>query len=214
MTIAEQIAKNLLDVGAVQLRVDPPFVWTSGLNTPIYTDNRLVISFPKERTFVVDAMLELIKEKNLEFDVVAGTASAAVPWASFVAQRLDLPMVYIKHKSKGYGTNKSIEGTMEKGARVLIVEDLISTGGSAVRAVQSCRDEYDADVVGVLAIFNYEFKKSKQAFEEAGAPLLELTNFSTLVRTASESGFIEEQYKDVILEWSNDPESWSEAHKQ
>lgn len=212
MELSKQIAKGLLDIGAVKLSIDPPFTWTSGLRTPIYCDNRLTISFPNERKQVVEGLKQLITEYNLEFDVVAGTASAAVPWASFVAQDLDLPMVYIKHKSKGYGTNKTIEGTMERGARVLIVEDLISTGGSASRAVQSCRDEYDADVVAVLAIFNYQFEKAKTAFEEVQTPLYNLTDFSTLVEVATESGNLSLENKETVLNWSKDPDVWSESH--
>lgn len=214
MDTTHTIAKGLLDIGAVKLSVDPTFTWTSGLITPIYCDNRLTISFPKERTQVVEALEYTISEQNLQFDVIAGTASAAVPWASFLAQKMNLPMVYIKHKSKGYGTNKTIEGTMQKGARVLIVEDLISTGGSATRAVQSCREEYNADVVGVLAIFDYEFKKAKQAFTETGVTLYQLTNFSTLVEVATQEGVLKEEDKQMVLNWSKDPEAWSEAHKQ
>ena len=212
MTHATEFANLLLSIDAVKLSVNPPFVWTSGIRTPIYCDNRLIISYPEERKKVIAGYRKLIEENNIEFDVIAGTATAAVPFASFLAYELNKPMVYIRHKSKDYGRSKQIEGKMETGARVLIIEDLISTGGSAIRSVESCKTEYDANVVAVLAVFTYEMKKAKQAFTETSIPLYTLSNFSTLVHLATEQGKLPSEQKDTVLSWSKNPEKWSENH--
>lgn len=212
MNISKQTVTDLLQIGAVKLRIEPPFAWNTGLHTPIYCDNRLIISFPEERKRIVEAFKHIITEQELEFDVLGGTATAAVPWASFLAHELNMPMVYIKHKSKGYGTNKTVEGTAEKGSRILIVEDLISTGGSAIRAVESCTQELDAQVIAVLAIFTYEFEKAKKSFADANVPLHTLSNFTTLVNVSADKGMLKPEEKEMVLNWNKDPNTWSEQH--
>tara|TARA_Y100000034_G_C6742797_1_gene329735 strand:+ start:28 stop:669 length:642 start_codon:yes stop_codon:yes gene_type:complete len=211
MSISTEIAKELLNIKAVKLSTNPPFTWTSGMKTPIYTDNRLIISFPESRKKVIDAFIEKIKEHNLEFDVIAGTATAAVPFAAFLAWKLDKPMVYIRHKAKDYGASKRIEGTMQQGAKVLIVEDLISTGGSAIRSIEACKQEYNADVIAVLAVFNYEMQKAKDNFAQTNCPLITLTNFSSLVQTATETNYLAAEDKEKVLAWSSNPEGWYNA---
>ncbi|PIN73418.1 orotate phosphoribosyltransferase [Candidatus Woesearchaeota archaeon CG10_big_fil_rev_8_21_14_0_10_45_16] len=211
MDYKEAIALELLSIKAVSLRTNPPYTWTSGIKAPIYTDNRLIISFPDVREKVIDGFKRMIKDNDLEFDVIAGTATAAVPFASFLAWELKKPLVYIRHKAKEYGASKQIEGTMPEGARVLIVEDLISTGGSAIRSVEACRNEYKADVVGVIAVFNYQMHEAVSNFSKAECSLHTLSNFSTLVEVAAEQNYLRTEDKEKVLQWAADPEGWYNA---
>jgi orotate phosphoribosyltransferase len=208
MDTKQSIAKMLLGIKAVALRTNPPYTWTSGIKAPIYCDNRMIISFPEERKEVTQGFIEIIKEKKLEFDIVAGTATAAIPFAAFLAHEINKPMVYIRHKSKDYGAGKQIEGVMPEGAKVLIVEDLISTGGSSLRSVEICREEAKADVVGVIAIFNYNMALSQKGFADAKVPLYTLTDFETLVGVATEQKYLAQEDKENVLAWSKDPENW------
>ncbi len=212
MDQAKEIANLLLDLKAVGVRTNPPYTWSSGQKRPMYCDNRLVISYPKERKIIVDALIALIKEKNLEFDVIGGTASAAVPWASFIAYALDKPMVYIKKASKGYGTDKLIEGTMPQGARILIVEDLISTGGSSLRAAEACQKEFGAKVAAVVAIFTYEMKEALEAFTMSNIPLYAISNFHALIDVAEEKNYIRPEELKEIQQWSEDPTDWDKKY--
>lgn len=204
----KEIAAILLEKKAVQISTNPPFTWTSGLKSPLYCDNRLLISFPFEREKIVDTFVEIIKEKNLVFDVIGGTATAAIPWASFLAMKLNKPLVYIRPKPKEYGAGKQVEGTMPIGSRVLIVEDLISTGGSSIRSAEACHKEYNATCVGVLAIFSYELQKAKQEFTLKNIPLFTLSNIASLLTVAEENNFISPEQNADILHWKQNPEVW------
>jgi len=206
MTIAQKIAQILLKKQAVKISVDPPFTWTSGLKSPIYCDNRLLISYPQERQKILDGFKQLINDHHLEFDVLGGTATAAIPWAAFLAHELNVPMVYIRPKPKSHGAGKQVEGTMEKGARVLIVEDLFSTGGSSIKSAEACVREYEAEVVGVMAIFSYQMKKCVEAFAESGLKNFVLSDFPTLVQELEMS----DEQKVLISQFSKDPEGWWE----
>jgi orotate phosphoribosyltransferase len=212
MNQEEFIAKLLLNIEAVKVNVNPPFTWNTGFLAPIYCDNRLVISYPKERSSVVNGFKDLIKENNLEFDVLAGTATAGIPWASFLATELDKPMVYVRAQPKDYGKAKQVEGFMEKGSRVLIVEDLISTGRSSITSAKACQREYDAKIVAVIAIFNYQMELAKQSFADANINLLALSNFSALVKVAAEKKYLTEEEKNNALSWGSNPEVWHKAH--
>lgn len=204
MTLAQDIANILLEKKAVKISVDPPFTWTSGIKSPIYCDNRLLISYPKERQMILDGFKQLISDNDLQFDVLGGTATAAIPWAAFLAQELGKPMVYIRPKPKGHGAGKQVEGTMEKGARVLIVEDLFSTGGSSIRSAQACQREYEAEVVGVMAIFSYQMKKCVEAFAESGLKNFALSDFPTLVEQLD----MNDEQKTLITQFKQDPAGW------
>lgn len=208
MEFQKAVAENLLKKEAVRVSVNPPFTWTSGIKSPIYCDNRKMISFVEERQVVLDGFKALIKEKNIEFDVIGGTATAAIPWAAFLAQELGVPMIYIRPEKKQHGAGKQIEGVLEAGKKVLIVEDLISTGGSSVKAAQAVRDEGQCEVEYIMAIVTYGFDKSQQAFREANLKMETLTNFDNLVSSAAEMGSISEGDIATVLEFAKDPVNW------
>ena len=212
MNRAEEVIQLLLDLKALDISIAPPFTWSSGMKRPLYCDNRIVISYPEERKKIIDFFKEIIQEQQIEFDVIGGTASAAVPWASFLAYDLGVPMVYIKKQSKGYGKDKVVEGRIEKGSKILIVEDLISTGGSCMRAAEACKREYDASIAAVLAIFTYEMKESKKLFNEMDFNLHTLADFTTLIDVATKTNYISKNDKEEALKWAEDPHAWHTAY--
>src|SRR3989338_2958982 len=167
MPHGKRIAELLIDIGAVHLSVNPPFTWTSGLKAPIYCDNLMIYSHPDARNFVVDALVSRVRSLPVEPDVIAGTATAAIGWAALVADRMDLPFVYVRPKAKEHGGKKRIEGDLKPGLDVVVVEDLISTGGSAVSTVEALREEGGANVTDVVAIFTYEMLAAKEKEREA-----------------------------------------------
>lgn len=201
------IAKILLDSGAVTLRPGKPFRYASGILSPIYCDNRILISLPDKRELIRDSFAQAIKEHELEFDIVAGTATAGIPHAAWLSEKLSKPMIYVRQSVKAHGKQNSIEGILPKGDRVLIIEDLISTGGSSIAAVKAVKAG-GGTVVGCISIFTYEMKKAKKAFKEVNCPVFSLTTFSTLVNAAKETGSITEDEEKAVLEWNKDPESW------
>lgn len=210
MKNAEQIAKALLMCEAVKLSMDPPFTWTSGIKSPVYCDNRKMIAFPDEREMIVDSFVELIQDQGLNPDVIAGTATAAIPWAAFVAQKMHKPMIYIRPEPKAHGAKKQIEGHLEPNQKVLIIEDLISTGGSSIKSADAVKGEGQCDVVGVMAIVTYELAKAKGNFEGASLPLWTLTNFKTIADLAVDHGTITQEQKDKVMEFTADPGTWAE----
>jgi len=212
MNQEESVANMLLAIKAVKVKVNPPFTWNTGLLAPIYCDNRLLISYPKERGEIVKSFVHLVKQNNLQFDVIAGTATAGIPWAAFLANELDKPMVYVRAQPKDYGKAKQVEGFMSPGSRVLIVEDLISTGRSSLTSAAACQREYNADITAVVAIFNYQMSVAKQSFDEAKVKLLALSNFSTLLEVARQQNYLTEEEKQSAMSWGENPESWHKAH--
>lgn len=200
----KDIAQLLLDYKAVKVSLENPFTWTSGISSPIYCDNRILVSPVEARNKVLDGFCDLIKEHNIEFDVLGGTATAAIPWAAFLAERLQKPMVYIRPEPKKHGAGKQVEGTMEKGSRVLIVEDLFSTGGSSIKSAEACAREYDAEIVGAMAIFTYGFPACESAFKGAKIKAYTLTDFPTLVSILD----INDSQKAEVLRFAEDPKGW------
>lgn len=198
----QQIAQILLDLNAVQIKTNPPFTWTSGIKSPIYCDNRLMISDVEGRRKVVAGFLKLIE--NLDFDVLGGTATAGIPWAAFLAEELDLPMIYIRGGAKKHGKQNQIEGTLKAGQKVLIVEDLISTGKSSVAAAQAVR-EAGGVVKDVAAIFTYELLKGIENFAQADLRFHTLTDFPTLIGITN----LSEEEKEKVLEFAKDPAKWA-----
>lgn len=205
--IAGQIAASLLEIGAVALRPHQPFTWTSGIQSPIYCDNRLTMSYPPVRDLIAESFASIIREVYPETEVIAGTATAGIPHAAFVAQKLGLPMIYIRDKAKGHGKENQIEGLLKPGQKVMVIEDLISTGGSSLKAALAVR-EAGAEPLAVLAIFSYQLDKASSAFAEAGIPLQTLSNFSVLIETAAEQGSIKPEDLELLQSWRKDPGSF------
>lgn len=207
MNVEQSIAKDLLEIEAVFLNPSDPFTWASGIKSPIYCDNRITMSYPKVRKEIAKGLASKIKEAFPEVQVIAGTATAGIPHAAWVAEILDLPMVYIRSKAKDHGKGNQIEGRIVEGQKMVVIEDLISTGGSVLEAVEAAKRE-GADILGVAAIFTYELPKGKANFEKAEIPLMTLTNYSVLIEAALEDRYIDEQELTLLKEWKKDPENW------
>ena len=205
--ITEEVAEILLKAKAIILRPQEPFTFASGILSPIYCDNRLLLSKINEREQIVDYYLKKIEETGIEADVIAGVATASIPWAALIAEKMKKPMIYIRKANKDHGRENLIEGGIEKGQSVLVVEDLVSTGGSSLKAVEAVRSA--GGVVGkCLAIFTYEMEKAKSGFEQAECELITLSNFSTLIKVAAEKGYIKEEEINMLQEWSKNPSEW------
>ncbi|TFE31764.1 orotate phosphoribosyltransferase [Cohnella luojiensis] len=201
------IAGNLLDIGAVNLRPNEPFTWTSGMISPIYCDNRLTMSFPGIRDSIAEGFATLIRERYPDTEVIAGTATAGIPHAAWVAQKLNLPMAYIRDKAKGHGKQNQIEGLIKEGQKVVVIEDLISTGGSSLKAALAVI-EAGGDVQSVLAIFTYQFAQAEDAFREEGIQLQTLSNYTALVEEARRRGTISEADVILLQSWRESPETF------
>ncbi|NGP44313.1 orotate phosphoribosyltransferase [Bacillaceae bacterium SIJ1] len=200
----KQVAAHLLDIGAVSIQPDDPFTWSSGLKAPIYCDNRLLISYPAIRREVAQALGKRIQEEFGGVDVIAGTATAGIPHAAWISDVLDLPMVYVRGQKKAHGTASQIEGVIKPGQRVIVIEDLISTGRSALSAVEALRSE-GAEVLGIASIFTYEMEKSMQQCQDLGIECISLTTITALLEVAQERGMKADQASQV-LEWTKSPE--------
>ncbi|ABO66391.1 MULTISPECIES: orotate phosphoribosyltransferase [Geobacillus] len=201
------IAAKLLQIGAVALQPSEPFTWSSGLKSPIYCDNRLTLAYPEVRRMIADGLADLIRTHFPEAVLIAGTATAGIPHAAWVSERLDLPMCYVRSQAKAHGKGKQIEGKAEAGQRVVVIEDLISTGGSSLNAVRALK-EAGCDVLGVAAIFTYGLEKAKQAFAEANVPAYTLTDYDTLIETAVRLGAVSEHDLATLRQWRENPEEW------
>ncbi|MNH85557.1 Orotate phosphoribosyltransferase [compost metagenome] len=202
-----KIAESLLEIGAVALRPHQPFTWTSGIKSPIYCDNRLTMSFPEVRDLIAESFASLIREQYPDTEVIAGTATAGIPHAAFVSQKLGLPMAYIRDKAKGHGKENQIEGLIKSGQKVIVIEDLISTGGSSIKAAQAVQ-EAGAKPQAVLAIFSYQLDKAVNAFREAGIKIQSLSNYTALIDVAVKKGTIQEQDLELLKSWREDPSSF------
>ena len=189
--IAAHVAHQLLGVNAVKLSPQAPFTWASGIQSPIYCDNRKILSYPKARKIVVEAFVERAKTMGT-FQVVAGVASAGVPWGAMIADALDLPFVYVRDKAKAHGMGNRIEGELRGHERILVIEDLISTGGSSLEAVAAL-ENFGCTVVGVLAIFTYGFATATERFAQAECKLVTLSDYDTLVQEAIKIGYVQEE---------------------
>ena len=202
-----RIANDLLVLGAVTLRPNNPYTWASGMKAPIYCDNRLTMGDVAVRRRLTEGFEALIENHGYSPDVIAGTATAGIPHAAWLAERLELPMVYVRLKAKDHGRENLIEGSLKEGGRVVLVEDTISTGGSSLAAVRALREE-GADVVAVLAIYTYGFEKAVSAFEEDGVPLHTLTDYDALIKSAAGMKRLNDEDVETLRAWREDPESW------
>ena len=197
----------MLDVKAVELNTEEPFTWASGLKSPIYCDNRKLLSYPTVRTFIADRLEEVIREQFKKVDVIAAVATGAIAIGAIVAEKMGLPLIYIRPKPKDHGTGSQIEGVFEKGANIVVIEDLISTGMSSLAAAQAVAQQ-GGMVEGMVAIFSYNFTKARKAFEAANITLYTLTDYDTLIQVAGESSYISESEMSVLRDWRFKPENW------
>ena len=202
MALERKIAKHLLDIEAVALRPNDYFTWTSGIKSPIYCDNRITMSYSAIRREIAAGMSEVIKAKFPEVEVVAGTATAGIPHAAWVSEVLDLPMIYVRDSAKKHGKTNQIEGRLLEGQKVVIIEDLISTGLSSLKVAKAL-EEAGAVVLGVVAIFSYELKKAKDTFAADKVEYHTLTNYNYLIEEAVASDYIKQEDVEKLLEWRN-----------
>ncbi|MCC4382230.1 orotate phosphoribosyltransferase [Limosilactobacillus reuteri] len=208
MTYSQRVAKALLDIHAVTLNPDQPFTWASGLKSPIYTDNRLTISYPEVRQAIFNGMVEQIKLHFSEADVIAGTATAGIPHAAWVAQNMELPLIYVRTKPKDHGQGKQIEGVLKEGQKVVVIDDLISTGGSVLNAVRAVNNA-GGKVIGVVSVFTYDLPAAEQNFMANGLKYYSVTDYMTLIKVAKENDQISADHLKSLQEWRKDPLSWS-----
>lgn len=203
------IAKELLSIGAVFLRPEQPFTWASGIKSPIYCDNRLTLSAPSVREKIEEGLAQLVRKYYPECEMLMGTSTAGIAHAAITATILDLPMGYVRGEAKTHGRTNRIEGRMEPGTKVVVIEDLISTGGSAIDVVEALREE-GADVLGIVSIFTYGMKKGLERIAAANTANHSLSNLDALVEVAVEEGYIAPEWKDRIIAFRNNPsdESW------
>lgn len=206
-TIASQVANKLLEIKAIKLQPNNPFTWASGLKSPIYCDNRILLSYPKIRSFIKDALVNKTMAFP-KFDTVAGVATAGIPHGALLADAMDKPFIYVRSKAKSHGRQNLIEGELKEGSKVLVIEDLISTGKSSVAAVEALQ-ESGADVIGVLAIFTYGFQKASDIFTEKNLSMDTLTNYRNLLQAALETSYITTEEKSLLESWNQDPVKWA-----
>ncbi|VDG25334.1 orotate phosphoribosyltransferase [Lactiplantibacillus mudanjiangensis] len=206
--IAETIAQDLLTIKAVTLKPQDPFTWASGIRSPIYTDNRLTISYPKVRNHIAQGIADLIRTNYPQAEVIAGVATAGIPHAAWVAQLLDLPLIYVRSKPKDHGAGRQIEGVLTPGQKVVMLDDLISTGGSVLQAAKAVQAE-GGDIVAVGSVFSYELDAATTNFAAADLPLFSLSNYSTLIKVAREADYIDDAGLASLHAWRQNPTTWT-----
>jgi orotate phosphoribosyltransferase len=204
---ALKVAEFLLQIKAVKLQPNNPFVWASGWNSPIYCDNRITLSFPSIRTFIRQAYTEAVLDYFGKPDVIAGVATGGIAQGALVAQELGLPFIYIRSSAKEHGMGNQIEGHYEKGQKVVVIEDLISTGGSSIKAIEALKAA-GMDVKGLIAIFTYGFKVAEENFAQANCPYVTLTNYDFMLEEALKKDYITQKDVSSLREWKNQPEIW------
>jgi orotate phosphoribosyltransferase len=207
MTNEKAIAEKLLQINAIKLNSKNPFVWASGWKSPIYCDNRKVLSFPYIRDFIKSEMCNVIFEKFPDGALLAGVATAGIAWGAMAADQLKMPYIYVRPKPKEHGLGNQIEGYYEEGQPVIVIEDLVSTGKSSLQVVEVLRAA-GLNVVGMVAIFNYSFQDAINNFEKAGVPLYSLTNYPTLIELAIEKNKIQPEEESLLLSWRENPAEW------
>ena len=207
--IKKLFAKKLMDIKAIKLQPDEPFTWASGWKSPIYTDNRKTLGYADVRSFVKLELCHLIQKQFPEAEAVAGVATGAIAQGALVADELGLPYAYVRPKPKDHGMGNQVEGELKQGAKVIVVEDLISTGGSSLKAVAALR-EYGVEVIGMVASFTYGFPVAEEAFREAGVRLVTLSDYQAVLAQAAETGYIKQEEIEVLNEWRQSPSTWKQ----
>lgn len=208
MTNKNGVAERLLQTGAVQLRPEAPYTWASGWKSPIYCDNRKLLSFPYVRDYVKSELCNVIFEKYPEADLIAGVATAGIAWGAMVADQLKLPFIYVRPKPKEHGLGNQVEGAFTAGQKTVVVEDLISTGKSSLQVVEALRQS-GLDILGMVSIFNYGFDTADNNFKNAGVEYQSLTDYPTLINIGLEKGKIESGAESLLLQWRQDPANWT-----
>jgi orotate phosphoribosyltransferase len=208
MTNEKAIAEKLLQVNAVKLNLKEPFTWASGWKSPIYCDNRRILSFPFARDYIKSELCNVVFEKFPGAELIAGVATAGIAWGVMVADQLKLPYVYVRPKPKEHGLGNQVEGYFEKGQKTVVIEDLVSTGKSSLLVVDVLRS-IGAEVIGMVSIFTYDFPIAMKAFADAGLIYHSLTNYPVLIQLAVEKGIVSEEGREILLKWRDDPANWS-----
>lgn len=203
----KKVAESLLKIKAIKLQPSEPFTWASGWKSPIYCDNRKTLSFPEIRTLVRDEFVKTVKAKYPQAEVIAGVATGAIAQGALVAQELGLPFIYVRSSPKDHGLGNLIEGDMKAGQKVVVIEDLISTGGSSLKAAEAVRAA-GAEVLGMVAIFTYGFPVSENAFKEHKVELTTLSNYNAMIETAVATGYVKEEQVETLKEWRKSPDTW------
>lgn len=204
---AKKLARKLLEIEAVRLSPEPPYTWSSGWKSPIYCDNRLTLSYPKLRDLIKFELSELIKDKFTDAEAISGVATAGIPQGALVADALGLPFSYVRSSAKGHGLENKIEGKVTLGQRVVVIEDLVSTGGSSLKAVEALR-QAAAEVIGMVSIFNYGFPEAKKNLESAGVKLYSLCDYDILIEEAKEMDMFDTATLESLRQWQADPANW------
>jgi orotate phosphoribosyltransferase len=205
--IQVEVANLLLQINTIKVQPSNPFTWASGWKAPIYCDNRKILSFPSARTFICDKFVEVITAKYPDAEVIAGVATGAIAHGVLVAEKMGLPFVYVRSAPKGHGLENLIEGDLKPGQKVVVIEDLVSTGGSSLKAAQAIAD-YGAEVLGMVAIFSYGFQQATENFAKAGFELTALSQYDVLIKSAVDMGEIRESELHKLMQWRVDPANW------
>lgn len=205
--IEETIAHQLLQIKAIKLQPANPFTWASGWLSPIYCDNRKTLSYPEVRTYIKDRFADMIREHFADVDVIAGVATGAIAQGALVADILEKPFIYVRSSPKGHGLENLVEGKLLPGQKVVVIEDLISTGGSSLKAVEAIRNN-GAEVLGMVAIFSYGFQLADQQFEEKKVKLSTLSNYKTLIKVAVDTGYVTSEEVETLEQWRQNPSQW------
>lgn len=207
MSVSETVAKLLLELDAITLNPKKPFRYASGILSPVYTDCRVLMAYPDKRRLIRDLYIDAIEKSGVKFDVVAGTATAGIPHAAWIADKLNLPMVYVRGKAKDHGKENMMEGIIKKGQKAIVIEDLVSTGESAINSVNVVRAA-GGQVEHVFSIITYGMEKARQSFQDNNLKLISLTTFAQVVNVAQEMGQISKEEISTILDWTSDPTNW------
>lgn len=207
MSTQKHFAEKLMQIKALQINLQQPYTWASGWKSPVYCDNRKVLSFPYTRDFVKSELANMVLEHFPDAEVIAGVATAGIPHGTMAADLLKLPMIYVRSKPKEHGMGNQIEGVLEKGQKVVVIEDLVSTGKSSLQAVDAIR-EAGGEVIGMCALFTYGFDAAAQAMEAANVPLHTISNYTALMEVAEEQNLITADQKQSLEEWRKDPSTW------
>ena len=211
LTTSSKIANYLLQIKAIKLETEKPFQWSSGIYSPIYCDNRIVLSFPKIRKLVCDCFVEIIKKKYNDTELVAGVATGGIGMGMLIAEKLDLPFVYVRPQAKKHGRKNQIEGLIKKNIKAIVIEDLISTGKSSLNAVDALKKE-EVNVIGLISLFSYELEDAKKNISKSGLNYCSLSNFSDLIKIALSTNYINTKQKEEIFKWRLNPQKWRDAN--